>query len=188
MSVRMEVYLVRWDEFQALVLKGDELELRREAIDRGLIDEDELWNWELSALVESANLDFESSRSPFAFMDAFDRFKRSWKSDGRLHFNEVFDTLFWECRGDSHQIMELEEGEDVDLFGIDTALRPETVRELLETATKIQLEECRPFFKAKNDDSRFGSFDDWLAYGEEWRALLGRAAEEGKGLIVAMFG
>jgi hypothetical protein len=169
MSVRMEIYFVDWDDFQEKVLRDDP----DEVLER----------------LESEDLDDPSDRAPLAFLEAFDRFKRDWKSDAKLHFKEVFDTLFWQYRDSSNRIMELREGEDFDLFGIDTALGPGTVEELLEQAARFDLEDCRPYFERTFDPAgRFKSFDEWKSYGEGWLKLLGRAAEEGKGLVVAMFG
>jgi hypothetical protein len=186
MSVRMALYLVDWDEFQNQALEGDELELTRKAQEQMLIDESEFWSWEMSDHVEEVKLSTDSSHAPLAFLEEFDRFGRAWKEDGKVHFKEVFHTLFWPWRGNSGQAMELKEGEEIDLFGIDTALDPETAADLLRSADQITWEQCRPLFKAGSD--RFPTFDDWRAYGEEWLAFLRRAAEERRGLIVAMFG
>jgi hypothetical protein len=85
--------------------------------------------------------------------------------------------------------MELEEGEDGDLFGIDVALKPKTVKELEAMARRLDLEHCRSLFeKHVTAGGRFGSFDDWKGYAEGWLGLLRRAADEGKGLVVAVFG
>jgi hypothetical protein len=85
--------------------------------------------------------------------------------------------------------MELEEGEDGDLFGIDVALKPETVKELEAMARRLELGHCRPLFeKHVTDGGRFRSFDDWKGYAEEWLSLLRRAAEANKGLVLAVFG
>jgi hypothetical protein len=182
----MGLYLVNWDDFQKQVLEGDEMELTRQAQSQGLIDETEFWDWEFSEHVKALRLSYDSSHGPFDFLEEFDRFARRWKTDGKLHFKEVFDTLFWQHRGNTYQVMELNEGEEIDLNGIDTALKPETAADLLRSADKITWEECRPLFKA-GDPSRFPTFDDWRSYGEEWLAVLRRAAEGRRGLIVAMF-
>jgi hypothetical protein len=85
--------------------------------------------------------------------------------------------------------MELDEGEDGDLFGIDTALKPETVKELASVARRLDLGRCRPHFeKHVTAGGRFDSFDDWKRYADEWLGLLRRAAEGDKGLVIAVFG
>ena len=171
MSVRMDVYLVDWDDFQEKVLLDDVSEV---------LEADEF---------EGVALDDPSARAPAAFLEAFDRFKRAWKSEGKLYFKEVFDTLFADWRGGADRIMELQDGEDGNLFGVDTALKAETARELLKSAGKIHLEECRALFEATFDRTgRFQTFEEWKTYGEAWLGLLARAAEQDKGLIVVLFG
>lgn len=167
----MDVYLVDWDAFQEEVFHSDASEV-------------------LDGL-EPVQLADENKRAPLAFMEAFDAFKRAWKSDEKFYFKEVFDTLFWDWRGDAYRIMELRESgeEDCDLDCIETALKPETVRALLQTAKRLDLQACRHLYEEFVDDSnRFGSFDRWREYGEEWLGLLRRADVENRGLIVAGFG
>lgn len=171
MSVTMCVHLVDWDDFQEKV---------RHAAASDVLNE-----------VEEQKLTYESGAAPHDFMDVFDGFKRAWKSDAKLYFKEVFDTILWFCRGTTGQVMELEEGEseDSDLFGIDTALKPETVKELADLARKFDLEDCRPLFeKHIKDHRRFRSFDDWKLYGEEWLRILRRAADHDLGFVIANYG
>jgi hypothetical protein len=171
MSVAMGAYLVDWDDFQEKVRHADASDVLEE--------------------IERQPLTDESARAPWDFLEVFDGFKRAWKSDAKLYFKEVFDTLFSFCRGSAYQVMELEEGEseDSDLFGIDTALRPETVKELVDLARKVYLEECRPLFENHLKGSqRFNSFNEWRSYGEEWLTLLRRAADQDQGFIITNFG
>jgi hypothetical protein len=165
----MAVYLVDWDEFKEKVRHAEAYEVLEQLRPEPLED--------------------ESARAPMSFLDAFDAFKRAWKSDERLYFKEVFDTLFWSWRGGGDRVMELEEGEDGDLFGIDIALKPETVKGLEAMARRLDLEHCRPHFeKHVTAGGRFDSFDDWKGYADEWLGLLRRAAERDKGLVLAIFG
>lgn len=171
MSINMGAYLVNWDEFQEKARHVDAYD--------ALEDEDR------QALPD------ESARAPGDFMEAFDKFKRSWKSDSKLWFKEVFDTTFSFSRGGADQIMELEEGEseESNLFGIDTALKPETVKELVASFSELDLEERRPLFeKHVAGTYRFNTFGEWKAYGEEWLTMLRRAADQGRGFILANFG
>jgi hypothetical protein len=141
-SVEMAVYLVDWDDFQEQVRNDDAYEVLERHSPEPLGD--------------------RSAKAPMSFLDAFDAFKRAWKSDERLYFKEVFDTLFWSWRGLADRVMELEEGEDGDLFGIDTALKPQTVKDLAAMARRLDLGNCRPLFeKHVTDRWRFDSFDDW---------------------------
>jgi len=171
MGINMGAYLVDWDEFQEKVRHADAY--------------DALEGEERQALPD------ESARAPGDFMEVFDIFKKAWKSDSKLYFKEIFDAIFSFCRGGAYGIMELEEGEseDSDLFGIDTALKPETAKELVASFGKIDLEECRPLFaKYVKKGERFETFDEWKEYGEEWLAMLRRAADQGLGFIIANFG
>jgi hypothetical protein len=169
MSVEMAVYLVDWDDFQEKVRHEEAYEvleqLRPEPLEDG------------------------NAKAPMGFLEAFDAFKRGWTSDERLYFKEVFDTLFWSWRGGADQVMELEEGEGGDLFGIDVALKPETVKELAGVARRLDLGRCRPLFEEHVTNVRgFNSFDHWKGYAEEWLGMLRRAAEGNKGLVLAVFG
>ena len=86
--------------------------------------------------------------------------------------------------------MELEEeGEDNDLSGIDTALKPETVKELGDVTRRLDLEQCRPLYERHVEENRrFTPWDDWKRYADEWPCLLQRAEDVGKGLVIAVFG
>jgi hypothetical protein len=165
----MAVYLVDWDDFQEKVRHAEAYEVLEQ--------------------LRPEPLEYDSAKAPMGFLEAFDAFKRAWKSDERRDFKEVFDTLFWSWRGGADQVMELEEGEDGDLFGIDVALKPETVMELAGVARRLDLGRCRPHFEEHvTAGGRFDSFDDWKGYADEWLGLLRRAADEGKGLVIAVFG
>jgi hypothetical protein len=169
MSVEMAVYIVDWDGFQEQVRHTEAYEVLEQ--------------------LSPEPLEYESARAPMSFLKVFDAFKPAWKSDEQRYFKEVFDTLFWSWRGDGEQVMELETGEDGDLFGIDVALKPETVKELEAMARRLDLEHCRSLFEQHvTNTERFASFDDWKRYGDEWQGLIRRAAEEDKGLVVAVFG
>src|SRR5262249_50330162 len=109
-SVEMAAYLVDRDDFQEKVRHAEAYEVLEQT--------------------SPEPLKYDSAKAPSSFLEAFDSFKRAWKSDERLYFKEVFDTLFWSWRGHADQVMELDEGEDGDLSGIDVALKPETVKEL----------------------------------------------------------
>lgn len=173
MSEQMSVYLVDWADFQARVLHSDVCEV---------IEEMEM---------QSEPLLWASFHSQMLFMDSFDSFQRAWKSDAKLHFKEVFDAMFASWRGGKYLIMELVQGEDEDsdLDGIDTAMKPETVREFVEEASRFNLEDCCHLFeKHVKQHNGFDSFDKWKSYGEEWIDLLKRASQEDKGLIVVAFG
>lgn len=171
MSVEFNTYLVDWDDFQERI--------------HDLDDGDDAF----VVLEELEAERHDRQRRALDFMEAFDAFQRSWKSDGRLYFKEVFDSVLWPSRGIGRQIVELEAEHQGDLFGIDTALKPETVKELSEMGKRFDLEECRQHFeKYDRENSYFESFDEWKEYAEEWMDLLHRAAAEDKGLIVAVFG
>src|SRR3954468_16536991 len=118
----MAVYVVDWDDFREQVRNDDAYggleRLSPEPLGDG------------------------SAKAPMSFMDAFDAFKRAWKSHERLYFKEVFDTLFGSWRGGADRVMELEEGEGGDLSGIDTALNPETVKDLEGVARRLDLGHC----------------------------------------------
>src|SRR4051794_23469051 len=165
----MAVYIVDWDDFQERVRNAEAYEVLEQLRPEPLGD--------------------RSAKAPMSFLDAFDAFKRAWKSDERLYFKEVFDTLFWSWRGGAARGMGLGEGGDGGLFGVDTALKPETVKDLEAMARRLDLGNCRPLFeKHVTDRWRFDSFDDWKGYADEWLGLLRRAADEGKGLVIAVLG
>ena len=170
MSVEMGAYLVNWDDFQEKVRYADAYYL--------------LGDCELLSLSDS------NASAPLDFLEAFDSFKRAWKGEAKLRFKEVYDTIFWHWRGSSYQIMEFEAGEseDSDLSNLDTALKPESVKEYADLSRTFDLEECRPLHeKFVKDGGRFPSFDDWKAYGEEWLAMLQKAAAQGKGFIIVIY-
>ena len=175
MSVRMDLYLVDWEAFRRKVPRG---------MDQDDWDED----WESWSEVELATLSDPSAQAPRDFLDAFDAFKRPWKDDRKLHFKEVFETLFWAWRSPAHRIVDLEQ-DACELMGIETALQPESVGELIRSGDQIHLELCRDLFQAHvREIDRFPSFEEWRDYGEEWLALLRRASRSDRGLIVAAFG
>lgn len=182
MSVNMGVYVVDWAKIQERFLHAwtcDDPEL-------------EMFCYAYRVLYEfeEEKLSTDSAKAPSDFVYCYDAFKRAWKTDSRLDFHKVFGTMFWFCWTKGKQTMELERGEDerIDFYGIDTALKPETVKELAKAASRFDLEECRPhFLKYIKGGSRFRTFEDWKSYGEEWLGILRRAAAEDKGLVVANF-
>lgn len=172
MSVDAYVYLVDWPAFQAGVRHGEASEVLDE--DLGV---EPAWDGPLSASMD--------------FLNDFDQFRRAWKADERYYFQEVFDTLFWSWRGEHNRVFELVEGDDPDsdLNGVDTAMSPETAAEFAATASRFDLEACRPLYEQHVSSShRFESFDEWKSFGQEWLDLLHRAATERKGLDVIAFG
>jgi hypothetical protein len=182
MSVNMGVYVVDWAKIQERFLHpwtSDDPEL-----------EDFSYAYQVLTEFEEERLSTDSAKAPLEFLDCFDAFKRAWKSDSSLDFRKVFGTILWYWWPKGVQARELEKGNDerIDFYGIDTALTPETLRELAKAASRFDLEECRPhYMKYVKSDRRFETFEEWKGYGEEWLNILRRAAAEDKGLIVSNF-
>ena len=171
MSVETSIHLVDWPAFQAGVRHGEASEVLEE------LGVEPAWHG-----LHSASMDF---------LDAFDAFRGAWKADERYYFQDVFDALFWTWRGEHNRVLELVEGDDPksDIFGVETAMTPDTAADLAATAARFDLEACRPLYgRLVSSSRRFESFDEWKSFGQQWLDVLHCAAKEHKGLVVITFG
>jgi hypothetical protein len=71
---------------------------------------------------------------------------------------------------------------------INTALNPDSTRQLAQAATQIDLAGCKVLFQRyANSDDRFSTFEEFESYAQEWIAILQRAAQQNKGIIICSF-
>ena len=168
MSVEVRVFLVDWDDFCAKIVRVGE-----SAALEGLHPEPLSWT---------------SWKAAGELVWIFEAMERTWRTASKRSFATILDTLFWSWRR-TIPVMEL--GIDPSgLTGIETALSPARVKDLAIVAAGVDLGECEGLYAraaSKAGGQRFKTLVDYRGYAEEWFGMLRRAAETGRGIVLAVF-
>ena len=166
MSVEVGYFIVDWNDFQqALKDVGSAFDV---------FEEREMEPEPMSTDSMSAQMDF---------LDVYEEFKDSWQSSSKPFFEQFFDALFWSWRDKKgRKIIDLE----AEVEMVDSAWSPETVKRFGEIWSKVELESARSAFEAQSGQE--WTFEGFRSFAEEHGALVQRATEAGKGLIVFIYG
>jgi hypothetical protein len=127
-----------------------------------------------------------SFSAEYDFMECLGALRGKWTGAASPACADVFAHLFWSYHENvRYRIVEI--GNTQRPFGLDVAWGPGTMKRFLESAQRVDLEECRSIFAPGGQD-RFQTYEEFAEYGSFWLDVVRRGAESGRGLAVVVCG
>jgi len=166
MSVEFGIYVVDWESFTvSLESAGDPFEVVEE--------------------LTQERLSVDSLEAQDEFLGCLDKLRERMAPDAWNAMSELFGHLFWSWQGADKQILDCGEPDT----GIDVAWAPDTVKRFAALLPRMDLATSRSAFEAvKPPSGWFPGADGFISFAGECGDCVERAAKEGKGLVVFVFG
>ncbi|MEM7384036.1 MAG: hypothetical protein AAF514_03745 [Verrucomicrobiota bacterium] len=138
-----------------------------------LFDDEALKEEEL----ESDELDFQQG-----LLDCYETFRDQLTDPTRSAFEQLVNVLFWSWRdAEGVPTMDVETESDE----LDSSYSPSSCQTLLSHLEAIDREEMK---KAFQPDEGLSTFEEFIAYFDQWKAILTKAREEKKTVFVFVLG
>jgi hypothetical protein len=134
----------------------------------------------------------DSPTTAMCMSDVYEELRHHLEPKARKKLDELFGAFFWwnrEARRNCPAyVRELSKETDGEAFAV--TMRPVTVRKYLALWDEAGFEQMRGPFAEEFPEGveRVEDFDEFKQYAAMWVGLLRKAAEQGRGLVVSVFG
>jgi hypothetical protein len=134
-------------------------------------------------------LSVTSARAAVDFVNAFQRLAPTSSSPAKAAFRELFSQLFFAWIDGAEEVFDLPANRGGPPYGmVEVAWAPERVREKAGLARSIRLEECASAFVPSSPRDLRSTFEEFAGYAREWIGIVEKGAEQGAGLLLAVYG